>query len=143
KAAINVQIPVPVAHGVARIRMSFATQHILAARRLALAVHKLEKENRANPSDDVLQDVLAHVPAVIMLSIASLEAYLNEIVDGGPTSFPAQSAELVQEALMFIERAKMREKIDFLPVLNGRSKPDFGSKPAQDVGHLIELRNAL
>jgi hypothetical protein len=63
-----------------RLRSGFAGNHIRAAIRDAREAYDLEKNNDTTQLAAWFDDILAHVPAAIVMAAAALEANANEIV---------------------------------------------------------------
>jgi hypothetical protein len=126
-----------------RSRMNFANSHLVGANHLALVVQQIEISNAGNPWGDFYEPMLANASAVIMLTVASLEAFLAELQFEPEARFSTQSPELKDEFFELIDRRPIPDRFCLLAMLNGRPKPDFGRRPGQDVATLIDLRNAL
>jgi hypothetical protein len=126
-----------------RVRTNFANKHLMNAHRFAVVVHGVERQNVGQPFGAFIDEISANVVASVMSSVAAVEAYVNEVRFEAASHFPHQPPELVASCLQLIERQSIRERLNFLSVLNARQKPDFGREPGQSVAALIDLRNAL
>ena len=126
-----------------QVRTNFANTHMANAHRFASLVHQVETANAGQPLGSFFEDIRANAVASVMSSVASLEAYLNEVQFDPVGHFPNQEPELVRLSLTLVERRPLVERIAFLAVLNGKQKPDMDRTPGQNVAVLVKLRNAL
>lgn len=108
--------------------------------------HKLaeiEERERASGLGSWWDEVLADATAAVLLTVAALEAYINEaLADGEKHILPPQLA-IWHYHRGAIDRSSMLEKYDWLLILLGREKLNRGAPPTQDIIKLIELRNRL
>ena len=79
----------------------------------------------------------------MLTTVASLEAYANELFFDRTTVFPGYSEELLNHLWEAYEKKPMLDKFDFALLLMRKPKLNRGARPVQDVDDLVELRNAL
>lgn len=130
-----------VAHGTSRFNL--AVQHMLAAARFSRAVGELEAEHRGKEFAEFWGSILHNAVACVLTTVASLEAYANELFSDRTTVFPGYSKELLNHLWETYERRQTGDKFDFALLLMGKTKLNRGVPPFQDVRVLVELRNAL
>lgn len=126
-----------------RVREDFANTHLLNARLCAVRAHDVERSSAGKALGPFFDEIRADVAASILSSVASLEAFVNEVVFGSDELFGHQSTDMVRMTIELMERHPLLKKLEILTVLNGKPKPDMGKRPGQDVSALVELRNGL
>lgn len=124
--------------------MNFAHQHLMSAVKLALKVRDIEVQNIDTPWDGstFFEDLMACSTGTIMTTVAALEAFLGELQFEPETRFNAERHFLI-ECFKLVEWKPIVERVKFFATINGRSPPDMGRRPGQDIRALIDLRNAL
>ena len=60
-------------------RMNLAYQHLLAANNFARLAHEIEIQNADQPFGEFFNDIIGYVSGAVIMSVAALEAYINEI----------------------------------------------------------------
>src|SRR5262249_13578312 len=76
-------------------------------------------------------------------TVASLEAYANELFSDRAKIFSGYSPELLHDLWETYEEKPILDKFEFALLLLSKPKLDQGAGPYQDVRVLIALRNAL
>lgn len=130
------------ATGTGCVKMQFAVQHLLAATRLVRDILSLETANVGHPASSFLDDIVGASCGVVMLAVASLEAYANEVFDGRLQHFPTYPASLIDLLWEQFERHNPRDKFQLAAELCGRQL-DAGDNPVQSLDCLCALRNGI
>ncbi len=124
-------------------RINFALQHLLGAARLSRQAYQIERINAGQVYGPFFEELLHIVPASIMLSVASLEAFVNELFADGTERFPSVRKELLDTIWDLAERVALLEKFDLTLTLKGVPAMEKGQASYQNVDTLVHLRNAL
>jgi hypothetical protein len=127
----------------ADLRVSLAVQHMLAAARFSREVGAIENENKGQPWGEFWGGIFHRATACILTSVASLEAYANELFSDRNMLFQGYSPELLHNLWETYEQKSILEKYEFALLLFRKPSMDRGATPFQDIKTLIELRNAL
>jgi hypothetical protein len=125
------------------LRVNLAVQHLLAAARFSREVGKLENQHKGEQWGEFWESLFHPAIACILTTVASLEAYANELFSDRNTLFPEYSSELMHNLWETYEQKPILEKFEFALLLLRKPKMDRGAQPYQDIKVLIELRNAL
>jgi hypothetical protein len=129
--------------GTATARPNFANHHLEFALDFARRAYHIETEHAGQGWGSHAVDVQREVIATVFFSVASLEAWVNEIGADPARRFPALDARLIAAALELAERRQLLEKLQLLAELRQGNPPDYGRPPAQDLPLVVDLRNAL
>ena len=127
----------------ATLRVNLAVQHLLAAARFSRDVGRPEEVHRGAQFDAFWESIFHPAIACTLTTVASLEAYANELFSDRNTLFPGYSPELIHNLWETYEQKPILEKFEFALLLLRKPKMDRGARPYQDIKVLIELRNAL
>lgn len=127
----------------ATIKVNLAVQHLLAAARFSREVKTLEDRHAGQNFDEFWEGILHRAIACVLTTIASLEAYANELFSEREKVFPEYSADLLHHLWNTYESKPILSKFTFALLLLRKPDMDRGASPYQDVKVLIELRNAL
>lgn len=128
----------------ANVRMNLAYQHLLAAASFARSAQALEAQNLDQPFGEFFSDIIGYVSGSVIMSVAALEAYINEVFVDYQIYFPDRDAvifELLWEAIK--KSDKTLDKYQTALKLNRVSLFEIGKNPYQDAKLLIGLRNEL
>ncbi len=98
---------------VLRQKSAFAIQHLMAAARFSRWCGKIEIENEGKPLGAFFDEQLSCVSATVMLSVASMEANINEYFSDINKSFPEVSNEMKAVAFELIEKKNILEKYQY------------------------------
>ena len=128
---------------IATMKVNLAVQHMLAAARFSREVGMLENQNSGQQFGAFWEGVLHHATACVLTSVASLEAYANELFSDRTTLIPEYSPALMHNLWENYDQKPILEKYEFALLLFRKSSMDRGARPYQDIKILIELRNAL
>jgi len=118
-----------------RIRRNMAVQFLSGSAYFCRRIAEIEKENAGKPFSNFFDEIIWNFSACIMLSVAALEAYINECADD--ISFDKELLELVGRRPAILDRYYYFLKLNNKPLFNK------GQRPAQDISGLITLRNKL
>jgi hypothetical protein len=123
--------------GQLRTRGAMAVQHLMAAARFARMSGQFEQEHDGKLAGNSFNEQIAYVSATIMLSVASLEANINEHIADDILNFD----ELARQKLM--KNSSLVKK--YKKILTIREKPplDYRSKTYKNIKALILFRNEL
>lgn len=117
-------------------RYDAAISHLMAAAMLTRSASRLEVElgNRDIPYGPLLDEIRWNVTAAVIMSVAALEANLNELQD---------DVGMKEDDLKSMVCKSFKGRHDF--TLEHLNKPelDWSKAPAQNVTLLIKLRNEL
>ncbi len=125
------------------VRINFARQHLLGAARFARQAWQVEQANAAQPLGPFFEELTHLATAALTLSVASLEAFANELFADGTQRFPSFSTEILDAVWALAEERPFMEKYDLALTLHGVAPFDKGLAVYQNVNALVHLRNAL
>jgi hypothetical protein len=128
---------------IAFLRVNLAVQHMLAAARFSRDVGELERDHENQPFGEFWESIFHSAIACVLTTVASLEAYANELFSDRITVFPKYSHELLHNLWDTYERKPMLDKFDFALLLLRKPKLVRGVRPYQDIKILVDLRDAL
>jgi len=147
KAAVNVSAVQVLANvtsqATATTRVNLAVQHLLAAASFSREVGLLEKQHTGEQFAGFWEDIFHQAIACVLTTVASLEAYANELFFDREKTFPEYSPELLHNLWTTYEAKSIVEKFEFALLLRKKPPLERGARPFQDVKVLVELRNAL
>ncbi len=101
------------------------------------------KQNAGREFGPFWEDVLAHASASVLLTVAALESYVNELFADHETNFPGVRTEILIKLWDAYETKPLLDKVDLALLLRKAESMERGVLPSQDVSLLIRLRNAL
>jgi len=127
----------------ASVRTNLALQHLLGAARFARHVCQVEQANAGKPFGPFFEELIHLATAAVTLSVASLEAFANELFADGTQRFPSLSKEILDAVWVLAEQRPFMEKYDLALTLHGVPPFDKGVPVRQNVDALVHLRNAL
>ena len=122
------------------VRTNFALQHLLGAARFARRAWEVEQANAGQPFGPFFEELIHLATAAIILSVASLEAFANELFADGPQRFPAFSMEILDAVWALAEERQFMEKYDLALTLHGVAPFDKGLAVYQNIDALVHLR---
>lgn len=130
------------------VRSYFSGQHLWAAEHFARLAEEFEQE-RAGERQILLQH-RAYVMAVVMESVAFLEAFVNELLqdcaDGASSATGGLSSDVIHELATYWadhDRDGTLVKYRMARLLATGQDVDTGRRPHDDVKYLIKFRNWL
>jgi hypothetical protein len=125
------------------VRCNFSVQYLCATARFSNQVCEIEKNNLGNPMTAFHEEILELSIACVLMSVACLESYINELFYDCEKHFPNMRPELMNKIWGFVEQKSILEKYEFALLLMGAQGFEKGNWPYQDIDVLIRLRNAL
>ena len=121
-------------------RINLSVNHLIAASTFSRNVKEIETLHKNEPLGNFYEDILSNSIATIYCSVASIEAYVNEVL---MFDNRLQSPEVKDCAKELTKKTRILEKYDkCFRLLQSNSFPK-GKSPHQDVQILISLRNVL
>jgi hypothetical protein len=131
------------------LKTNFSGHHMLSAAHFARQSAIIEKNYKDELTDELRAEHRAYVTGAIIVSVASLEATINEVFisardnDNLFNVFDHTTPKALTELFNIVERSEILQKYQF--VLIGANKEVFecGKSPYQAVYCLIKLRNVL
>lgn len=121
-------------------RMNLAVNHLIAASGFSRIVGDIEERHKGEEFGSFYDDILSNSIATVYCSVASVEAYINEVLLFDKRLM-AQNLRDCARAL--IGKTRILDKYaGCLRLLQCKSLAR-GKRPCQDVHILISLRNAL
>lgn len=133
----------PSVSGSLRTKVHFAVQHLLGAARLAREIHDIECEHAGQPLSLFFDDVIGASCGAVMLSVASIESFANEVFSERLRHFPASPEALVKLLWAEYERKSVIDKFELAVRLRSGGELDRGARPVQSLDVLVRLRNAI
>ena len=122
-------------------RARFAAQHLQGAERFSHEVKELSQQSGA--SGALWTDILHTSTACVFMTVASLEAYINELFADRATIFAAHDKDDLAELWRRKHYKPTIEKFNIALELLGQAPLQDTSPPCNDIAVLIRLRNAL
>jgi hypothetical protein len=126
-----------------RVRTNLSMTHLFSAARFSRAVGAMERAHAGEAFGEFFEEVFANASACILLAVAALEAFANELFIDHAQHLPSVSPAVVERVWAQVERSDVVAKIDLALVLEGRAQLDRSRRPVQDVLALVDLRNSL
>ncbi|MFU6384524.1 hypothetical protein ACM78Z_26690 [Pseudomonas aeruginosa] len=127
----------------ARSRTNLSIPHLLSACLFSRQVLELERLNAGLELGSFWDDIIAHASASMLLTVAALESYVNELFADHEANFQGVRTEVLVKLWDVYETKPFLDKVDLALLLRDAGPIDRSRSPAQDVGLLIRLRNAL
>lgn len=127
----------------ASLLSNLALPHMRAAERFSRRVHDIEREHAGDAFGPFWDEIWHCSVAAVFASVASLEAYANELFFDRAKVFPGYTNRLLDTLWEAFEQKRILDKFAFALLLRDKPQLDRGASPCQDVAILVELRNAL
>jgi hypothetical protein len=133
----------------AKLRVNLSLTHLRAAAFLAGECYPLEQQYKWPATEPVLNQHNAFSISSVILSVASIEAFINEFhLDACDNSISflgraSHVAHLIRDLWYTVERGPILEKYQWILILSGVEAFKKGSAPFQPAADLIELRDSL
>lgn len=125
------------------VRTNLALPHLLGAARFARQAYLVEQENVDKPFGVFFDELVQLVMATVTLSVACLEAFINEMFADAPQRLPSFSKEVLEAVWELAEQRRVLDKYDLALTLQA-AQPFNKQKPIyQNVEVLVDFRNAL
>ncbi len=133
------------------VKTNFSDHHMLSAAPFARQSAIIEKSYKDGITDELRAEHRAYVTGAIIVSVASLEATINEVFisardndnlfKGFDPTIPKVLAKLW--SLDVVKRSRFFEKCRFVLEVAEKEAYDQNKSPYLEVDYLIKLRNAL
>ena len=135
----------------ASVKTNFSSHHMLSAAHFARQSAIIEKNYKDGITDELRAEHRAYVTGAIIVSVASLEATINEVFisaidnDNLFKDFDPSIPKVLSEFWTWdvVERSSILEKYRCVLAVANKEAFDHGNPPYQEVNDLIKLRNAL
>lgn len=124
-----------------RQKSAFAIQHLMAAARFSRQCGEVQKRNVGNKLGSFYDEQIACVSATVMLCVASIESYINELLSEPELIFPELNDNVQKEACSLIGTLSILDKYQRILSFRGLVELDKGGQPLQDIEIMISLRN--
>jgi hypothetical protein len=127
-----------------RVRTNLSFIHLMSAARFSKTVQRLEEEHAGHPFGPFFEEIIAHASASVLLAVAGLEAFVNEMFIDHSKYLSRVNSDLVAHLWNRYESGGTPlERLDLALLLLNRPPLNQTRPPAQNVVCLIPLRNAL
>jgi len=145
-AAGEVKLEAMNAKGNVDVGIRFTVKHLISAAMYSRQCGKFEFDHKSNtaPTNDFIGMQFSYVSATVILAIAFLEAYANDLLDEPMKTFPKEIPE--KEAQFPSEEYEKKNIIEkYQAILSFRGKEPFklGESPIQEIKTLKGLRNTF
>lgn len=128
-------------------RINLAYPHLSAAIEFSKAVINLEKKHEGKEFGAFWEDIQANAIACVLTSVASVEAYSNEIYADMKDLLGHEAASEIDNYAVLFSRdpgyIDIISKFDLFLYAKTRVRLDKSIKPVQNLSALIDLRNAI
>ena len=104
-------------------------------------VGRLENEHAGKQIGEFWASILHPATACVLTTVASLEAYANELFFDREALFPEYAPDLLHNLWETYEKKTTTEKFEFALLLLRKPKMDRGAQPYQNIKVLTDLRN--
>src|ERR1051326_2906470 len=129
--------------GTASMRVNLAVPHLLSATTCSRKTRELEIEHEGEMFGPFWEEILAQATAAVMIAVAGLESYANELFIDHEQIFPELRVDVVAKLWELYERKPILDKFELALLLKQARSFNHGARPYQDVEALVKLRNGL
>lgn len=143
EATIAIELPALIGHGTGTSRVNLSVLHLLSAASFSRAAASIEEANAGRLFGEFWEGILAQSTATVLISVAALEAYANELFVDHAKIFPDLRIEVMAHLWELYEQKPPLEKYEFAILLKKGQPLERGTSPYRDVAALVKLRNAL
>lgn len=123
--------------------MNLAVHHMMGAALFSKRVREIEEQNKGQPFGPFFSEIIWNASAATFLTVAAIEAYINEIFLSANTHFPSKIAQVVDGRWKKIAHFQTLKKYQEALRLKGKEGIPKGCSIYQNIASLIEARNAL
>ena len=128
----------------AHMRMQFAIQHLAGALGFSRQVCEIEAQHLGEPwGGTFYEEMSGPAIAVIMMTVAGMESYLNELFADAAIHFSSSMLPIWKKGAKDFDRKPLLDKTDWFLLLRGEEKINRNISLINDVEALVTLRNAL
>jgi len=130
-------------------RYTFTAQFLRSSAMFARRCAEIESINPANPDDPMRTEHLGLVTAVIMQSVAAVEAQSAELTLHGPGAHlgsdkvDAKGQDFLKPLAKFIDRQEVMDRYALILHVLGKPPLNKGKKICQHMATLVSVRNEL
>ena len=125
------------------VKSNFSVPHLFSAALFSRHVAELEENHKNDEFGVFFEEIRSYSMACVISSIASLEAYANEIFIDHTKYFPEIKERIVIKFWELYEQKSILDKFAFALFVKDKGNFKKGASPYQDIDALIKLRNAL
>ncbi len=125
------------------IKSNFSGPHLSSAALFSWKVGDIEDQHKDDEFGSFFEEIRSYSMACVISSVASLEAYANEIFIDHKEYFPEIDERIVVKFWELYEQKSILDKYSFVLFLKDKGEFNKGESPYQDIAALIKLRNAL
>jgi hypothetical protein len=129
--------------GKMRQKSAFSIQHLMAAARFSRQCGEIQTQNVGKALGPFYDEQISCFSATIMLCVASIESYINEVLSNPETLFSASDSDIQRELSSLIGGLSIIDKYQRILLAKGETAFDKGAQPLQNIDALISLRNEL
>lgn len=129
-----------------RTRVNLSVPHLLSACLFSRQVREREEENRGRELGAFWEPILAHATANVLLTVAALESYLNELFSDHDTNFPGFRTDILVKLWASYELKPIIDKFDLALLLREAGSLDRGISPTHSAGshaHAVLVRTPV
>lgn len=147
KSSVNTKVEVSAVP--LSLKANFSDNHMLSAAHFARQSAIIETNYKDEITEELRAEHRAYVTGAIIVSVASLEATINEVFISAVDDenlfedFDHTTPKVLKELLDVVERSEILQKYQFVLTAANKEAFECGKSPYQDVAGLIKLRNGL
>lgn len=127
-------------------RSNFSVMHLMSAARFSRLCYKVEEENKGKSYGPFIEEVNAYTTSAVLLSVASIEANINETFADALDNFVSIGnfdQNFIKIIWQTIEKEPILDKYQFVLNMKGKGDLDKSTATYQSIQTLIKVRNAL
>lgn len=125
------------------VRTNLSIPHLLSAAFFSRKTAELEEMHKDAEFGSFWEEILANAVATVLVSVAAMEAYINEIFADRAKNFQHFSEGAMSAVWDAYETKPILDKFNFALLLKCDSSYDKGNLIYQDAVALIRLRNSI
>ncbi len=132
-------MPTPGLEATAQTQTNLSILHLFSACSFAKRVNELEVEHSGKEFAGFWEDIFGHATAVVFLTVAALESYINEVFANSQINFSEVRQDILLILLKEYENKRLLDKFDLALKIKEAGKLNRGVAPTQDVLLLTQL----
>ncbi|MCJ7771793.1 MAG: hypothetical protein MUP22_01525, partial [Desulfobacterales bacterium] len=121
------------------VKSNFSGPHLSSSALFSRHVAELEENHKNDEFGAFFEEILSYSMACVISSVASIEAYANEIFIDHKKYFPEIEERIVIKFWELYEQKSILDKFKFVLFIKDKEKFKKGTAPYQDVDALIKL----
>jgi len=141
--SVNIDMGPCTLHATVRTRTNLSVPHLFSSCLFSRQVRELEDRNAGKEFGGFWEDIFAHATASVLLTVAALESYVNELFADRDANFPSLRTDILVKLWNAYETKRLLDKADLALLIREVGPLDRGTSPTQDIDLLVGLRNAL